>query len=82
MLSVAEVASFCGVNPQTVRRWARRGHLPKAGESPSGRAHFAPAQVARFLTRHGYPLPEALKGAEPTSAEGAPETEPSRSAAA
>ena len=72
VLNASQVASLCGVNPQTVRRWARKGYLPSAGTSPSGRAHFAAATVEKFLRKHGYQVPPALGSevaAEPRTAQ-------------
>ena len=51
LLDVAGVAAWLGVNPETVRRHARAGHLRTVRV---GRAHrFRPADVEAYLAAGG-----------------------------
>jgi excisionase family DNA binding protein len=52
LLSVREVARMLGVSENTVRGWARSGHLPgcRLGGIPIWR--FRPADIERYLNNN------------------------------
>jgi excisionase family DNA binding protein len=56
-ISVQDVASYCMVNPGTVRRWIRDGKL-KSIKLPSSQNRISVADFRDFLTRYGIPVVE------------------------
>lgn len=52
LLTTAEAAQLCGVNPGTVRQWVNRGHLTPVGRLPAGgELMFRQIDVARAEAR-------------------------------
>lgn len=47
-LSGTQVAALLGVNPDTVRRWAREGRL-KSFRTPGGHRRYPESQIAAIL---------------------------------
>ena len=49
LLTTAEVADLCKVDPETVRMWARRGQIETI-TLPGGRKRFRREEIERILT--------------------------------
>lgn len=63
-LSTEEAARRLGVTPYTLREWARLGKVRARQDSPRGRRHFDPADIAAYKAEHTRgELPRALAGA-------------------
>ena len=62
--STLDVSRFCGVHVSTAIRWIDEGRLP-AARTPGGIRRITPVDLAAFLLKHGFPLPEELKAETP-----------------
>jgi excisionase family DNA binding protein len=49
LLTSREVAQLYRVNPETVRRWVRKGILPVVRVGPTQRIRFCEAHVQRYF---------------------------------
>ncbi|QBI53444.1 Helix-turn-helix domain protein [Streptomonospora litoralis] len=54
LITTAEAADHCGVDPSTIRQWCRRGLLTRANPGERGEAKYSLVDVARAeqATRH------------------------------
>lgn len=62
----SQLASICDVDLKTIHNWCDRNELPdepaelESFRTPGGHLRFRHTAVLRFLTRWGYPIPDAL----------------------
>jgi CheY-like chemotaxis protein len=62
----SQLASICDVDLKTIHNWCDRNDDPEAPallesfRTPGGHLRFRHSSVLRFLTRWGYPIPDAL----------------------
>ena len=62
----SQLASICDVDLKTIHNWCDRNNDPKEPaqlecfRTPGGHLRFRHSAVVRFLTRWGYPIPDAL----------------------
>jgi Helix-turn-helix domain len=62
----SQLASICDVDLKTIHNWCDRNNDPKEPaqlecfRTPGGHLRFRHSAVLRFLTRWGYPIPDAL----------------------
>lgn len=61
--STSEVASFCHVTADTIRKWSESGRI-RAFKTPGGHRRIRREDVLRFLREHGIPVPRDLRDAE------------------
>jgi predicted transcriptional regulator of viral defense system len=47
LLTAQDAANVCGVTPATIRQWASRGILPRAGRDERGRTLYRLIEVAK-----------------------------------
>jgi excisionase family DNA binding protein len=57
--STSEVARFCHVTPDTVRKWAEAGRVP-VFKTPGGHRRIRRDDLIRFLRENEIPLPSEL----------------------
>lgn len=58
--STSEVARFCHVTPDTVRKWAEAGRIP-VFKTPGGHRRIRRDDLVQFLRENGIPLGEDLR---------------------
>ena len=58
--STSEVARFCHVTPDTVRKWAEAGRIP-VFKTPGGHRRIRRDDLVQFLQENGMPLSGDLK---------------------
>src|SRR4051812_43972493 len=62
----SQLASICDVDLKTIHNWCDRDDVPgeppqlECFRTPGGHLRFRHSAVLRFLTRWGYPIPDAL----------------------
>lgn len=59
--TTGDVARYCQVNVNTVKRWIRNGQL-KAFKTPSGHFRVIRENFIQFVKKYGYPLESRLLG--------------------
>jgi excisionase family DNA binding protein len=59
--TTGDVARYCQINVNTVKRWIRNGTL-KAFQTPSGHFRVVREDFVQFLQRYGYPLDPQIVG--------------------
>lgn len=64
LLTVADIATLCGVTQGTVRSWVNRGHLAPTSRDSNGRNTFHPDAVAALPGRNATPSqdPRPMEG--------------------
>lgn len=58
--STSEVARFCHVTPDTVRKWAEAGRIP-VFKTPGGHRRIRRDDLVQFLRENGIPLGDDLR---------------------
>lgn len=58
--STSEVARFCHVTPDTIRKWAEAGRIP-VFKTPGGHRRIRRDDLLQFLTDNGIPVPPGLR---------------------
>jgi len=58
--STSEVARFCHVTPDTVRKWAEAGRIP-VFKTPGGHRRIRRDDLVQFLRDNGIPMGEELR---------------------
>ena len=58
--STSEVARFCHVTPDTVRKWAEAGRIP-VFKTPGGHRRIRRDDLVQFLRENGIPMGEELR---------------------
>lgn len=61
LLTSSEVGALLQVNPSSVKKWVDDGLLT-AFRTPGGHRRIQQADLIRFLTAHGMPVPRAMRG--------------------
>lgn len=61
LLTSHEVGTLLQVNPSSVNKWVKDGHI-EAFRTPGGHRRIRAADVVRFLNTHQMPVPASLKG--------------------
>jgi len=59
--TTGDVARYCQINVNTVKRWIRNGTL-KAFQTPSGHFRVVREDFVQFLQQYGYPLDPQIVG--------------------
>lgn len=54
-----DLARICDVDLKTIHNWEIAGKI-KGFRTPGRHLRFLPAEVAAFLKKHGFPVPEEL----------------------
>ncbi|MBS1259525.1 MAG: Regulator of RpoS [Candidatus Scalindua arabica] len=63
--TTGDVAHYCEVNVDTVKRWIRQGDL-EAFSMPAGHFRVTRSEFIEFLNKHGFPYDEDYFGAAPS----------------
>lgn len=60
-LTMPEVAKLCGVDPNSIRNWIRRGKGPRHTRTPGGMTIFRVESVALWMAENDFRVPDDLR---------------------
>jgi len=70
LVGASFIAEACSADLKTVHNWVEKGKAPANFRTPGRHLRFRAADVALWLAKHGYPIPDVLKPLMPSNTVG------------